>query len=95
MAFAPVPVLCAPYFEQEVVGPEMVWGQAWPTRSLSGEGLDPTDVLHHDVTQQIEVSDGHASLRLALPARPKRERSASRRSGLELIVRHVDGSASG
>ena len=83
-AFAPVPVLCAPYFEQEVVGPEMLDRLA--DEIFSGEGLDPTDVLHHDVTQQIEVSDGHASLRLALPLAEKGEISL-KKIGLELIVR--------
>jgi arsenite-transporting ATPase len=43
-------------------------------------------VLHHDVTQQIEVSDGHASLRLALPLAEKGEISL-KKIGLELIVR--------
>jgi arsenite/tail-anchored protein-transporting ATPase len=86
-AFAPVPVLCAPYFEQEVVGAEMLDRLA--DELFSDQALDPTGVLHQDVTQQIEVSDGHASLRLALPLADKGEISL-KKIGLELIVR-VDG----
>jgi arsenite-transporting ATPase len=86
-AFAPVPVLCAPYFEQEVVGAEMLDRLA--QELFSGQDLDPAAVLYRDVTQEIEVSDGQARLRLALPLASKGEISL-KKIGLELIVR-VDG----
>jgi arsenite-transporting ATPase len=86
-AFSPVPVLCAPYFDQEVVGPEML-------DRLAGElfgssGLDPSARLHEQVTQQLELSDGQARLRLALPLARKGDISL-KKIGLELIV-GVDG----
>jgi arsenite-transporting ATPase len=86
-AFAPLPVLCAPYFDQEVVGAEML-------DRLGGElfgsaGLDPGAILHHEVTQTLEVSEGEASLRLSLPLARKGEISL-KKIGQELIVR-VDG----
>jgi arsenite/tail-anchored protein-transporting ATPase len=86
-AFAPVPVLCAPYFEQEVVGAEMLDRLAGEL--FSGLDGDPSDVLHQDVTQELELSDGEARLRLALPLARKGEISL-KKIGLELIVR-VDG----
>src|SRR5450755_5077971 len=52
-AFAPVPVLCAPYFEQEVIGPEML-------DRLAGalfEAHDPAAVLHDALTQELIVSE--------------------------------------
>jgi arsenite/tail-anchored protein-transporting ATPase len=86
-AFAPVPVLCAPYFEQEVVGGEMLDRLA--TELFSGQDLDPAAVLHDTVTQELELSDDQARLRLALPLARKGEISL-KKIGLELIVR-VDG----
>jgi arsenite-transporting ATPase len=86
-AFAPLPVLCAPYFEQEVVGPEMLDRLA---RELFGAaGHDPGAVLHQEVTQTLEVSETEACLRLALPLARKGEISL-KKIGPELIVR-VDG----
>jgi arsenite/tail-anchored protein-transporting ATPase len=84
-AFSPVPVLCAPYFDQEVVGAEMLDRLA---AALFGE-RDPAAVLHDALVQQIEVLDGGARLRLELPFTRKSEISLKQR-GLELIV-GVDG----
>ena len=84
-AFAPVPVLCAPYFEQEVVGPEML-------DRLHAElfgGRDPGAVLHDALTQELEVLDDGARLRLDLPFAEKGDISL-KKIGLELIV-GVDG----
>jgi arsenite/tail-anchored protein-transporting ATPase len=84
-AFAPVPVLCAPYFEQEVVGPEML-------DRLSAalfEGRDPGAVLHEALAQELQVLDGGARLRLDLPFAEKGDISL-KKIGLELIV-GVDG----
>ncbi len=85
-AFSPVPVLSAPYFEQEVVGAEML-------DRLAGElfaGLDPGAVLHDALAQELEVlTDGGARLRLDLPFAEKGDISL-KQIGPELIV-GVDG----
>jgi arsenite/tail-anchored protein-transporting ATPase len=85
-AFSPVPVLRAPYFEQEVVGPEML-------DRLAGElfdGRDPAAVLHHGLAQELNVpAEGGARLRLDLPFADKGDISL-KQIGLELIV-GVDG----
>jgi arsenite-transporting ATPase len=86
-AFSPVPVLCAPYFEQEVVGPAMLDRLAGALFEPGGH--DPAALLHEQVTQELELTDGQARLRLALPLANKGEISL-KKIGLELIV-GVDG----
>jgi arsenite/tail-anchored protein-transporting ATPase len=84
-AFAPVPVLCAPYFEQEVVGPAML-------DRLAGElfaDRDPAAVLHDALAQELEVLTDGARLRLDLPFADKGDISL-KQIGLELVV-GVDG----
>jgi arsenite-transporting ATPase len=84
-AFSPVPVLCAPYFDQEVVGGEML-------DRLAGsvfDGQDPQAVLHDSLAQEIEVLESGARVRLKLPFARKSEISL-KKVGLELIV-GVDG----
>ncbi len=84
-AFGPVPVLCAPYFEQEVTGGEML-------DRLAGELFaehDPAAVLHDAITQELHVAGDGARLRLALPFARKGDISL-KKIGLELIV-GVDG----
>jgi arsenite-transporting ATPase len=84
-AFDPVPVLCAPYFAQEVVGPEML-------DRLAAElfaAHDPAAVLHHALTQELSVSADGAELRLDLPLADKGDISL-KQVGLQLIV-GVDG----
>ena len=86
-AFAPVPVLCAPYFDQEVLGAEMLDRLA---DALFGtEGLDASAVLHDRLTQELRVSEDGAQLRLMLPFAHKGDISL-KKIGLELIV-GVDG----
>ncbi len=84
-AFSPVPVLCAPYFEQEVVGAEMLDRLADALFSAH----DPAEVLHTALTQELTVSETGAHLRLALPFASKGEISL-KKIGPELIV-GVDG----
>ncbi len=84
-AFGPVPVLCAPYFEQEVVGGDMLDRLA---DALFSEH-QPADVLHDAITQELELGDEGARLRLALPFARKGDISL-KKIGLELIV-GVDG----
>jgi arsenite-transporting ATPase len=86
-AFSPVPVLNAPFFNQEVVGAEMLDRLA---ASLFEPGdRDPAAVLHDELTQELRVSEHDARLRLALPFARKGDISL-KQIGLELIVR-VDG----
>ncbi|HEX3690170.1 MAG TPA: ArsA family ATPase [Solirubrobacteraceae bacterium] len=84
-AFAPVPVLCARYFEQEVVGPEMLDRLG---AELFGD-RDPGAVLHDALAQELEVLEDGARLRLDLPFADKGDISL-KKIGLELIV-GVDG----
>jgi arsenite/tail-anchored protein-transporting ATPase len=84
-AFGPVPVLTAPYLDQEVVGPEML-------DRLAGElfrAHEPAAILHETITQELTVSDDGARLRMVLPFARKGEISL-KKIGLELIV-GVDG----
>jgi arsenite/tail-anchored protein-transporting ATPase len=84
-AFAPVPVLRAPYFEEEVVGAPMLdrLGDA------VFAGADVATVLHRRLTQELEVGPDVARLRLDLPFADKGDISL-KKIGLELVVR-VDG----
>jgi arsenite/tail-anchored protein-transporting ATPase len=84
-AFSPVPVLCAPYFESEVLGDEMLDRLAAALFS----GVDAAAVLHDRLTQELHVSEDGAQLRLTLPFAEKGDISL-KKIGLELIV-GVDG----
>jgi arsenite/tail-anchored protein-transporting ATPase len=84
-AFAPVPVLRAPYFGEEVVGGEML--DRLGARVF--DGLDPAAVLHDALTQELVVGADAAELRLDLPFAEKGDISV-KKIGLELVVR-VDG----
>jgi arsenite/tail-anchored protein-transporting ATPase len=82
-AFAPLPVLCAPYFDQEVVGAEMLDRLA--SALFGAAGHHPAAVLHDTVSQQLDVSEGQARLRLSLPLARKAEITL-KKAGQELIV---------
>jgi arsenite-transporting ATPase len=86
-AFAPVPVLCAPYFDQEVLGPEML--DRLGNALFGPDALDPAAILHDSLTQELHLSEDGAQLRLMLPFARKGEISL-KKIGLELIV-GVDG----
>jgi len=81
-AFAPVPILVAPWLDQEVIGPEML--------DRLGEelfsGVDAAKVLHEDLSQELVAVNGEARLRLPIPFSGKEEISA-RKIGLEVVVR--------
>jgi arsenite-transporting ATPase len=83
--FAPVPILRAPFFEAEVVGPEMLDRLA---DAVFAEH-DPAALLHASVSQQLTMNGEGAQLRLDLPFARKGDVSL-KKIGLELIVR-VDG----
>jgi arsenite-transporting ATPase len=81
-AFSPVPVLRAPFFEQEVIGPAML-------ARLGGEvfdGREPQAVLYRDLSQEIVMLEDRAELRLKIPFVEKAEIQL-KKVGLELIVR--------
>jgi arsenite-transporting ATPase len=84
-AFAPVPVLRAPYFSAEVIGGERL--------DELGDALfsahDPAGVLHDRLAQTLRVDNGRAELRLDLPFVSKGDVKL-KKIGLELVVR-VDG----
>ena len=85
-AFEPVPVLTAPYFEQEVLGAQMLDRLA---QSVFAD-VDPGAMLFSGMSQQLTVSgDGDATLRLALPLADK-GRISLKKIGSELVV-SVDG----
>ena len=84
-AFAPVPVLRAPYFGEEVVGGAMLDRLG----AHVFEDRDPGAVLHQRLTQELVVGADAAELRLDLPFAEKGEISL-KKIGLELVVR-VDG----
>ena len=84
-AFAPVPVLRAPYFEEEVVGPAMLDRLGAAVFSE----LEPEAILHSTLAQELVVDEGGARLRMDLPFVQRGDVSL-KKVGLELIVR-VDG----
>ena len=81
-AFSPVPILTAPFFEQEVVGPEMLDRLG----AAVFDGADPATVLHEELTQELQSENGHATLRLPLPFVEKGDIEL-KKVGLEVIVR--------
>ena len=86
-AFAPVPVLCAPYFDTEVLGAGMLDRLA---HALFESGdHDPAAVLYDTLSQELHVSEDGAQLRLMLPFARKGDISL-KKIGLELVV-GVDG----
>jgi arsenite-transporting ATPase len=84
-SFAPVPVLRAPYFEQEVLGAEML--DRLSAALFSDH--DPAAVLHDQLAQRLEMGEDGARLRLDLPFVDKSEISL-KKIGLELVV-GIDG----
>jgi arsenite-transporting ATPase len=81
-AFAPVPILTAPYFEQEVIGPAMLDRLGGV---LFGES-EAQSVLFDQLTQEITTNNGTAQLRVALPFAEKAE-IGLKKIGMEVVVR--------
>jgi arsenite-transporting ATPase len=81
-AFAPVPVLRAPFFEQEVVGPPMLerLGEA-----VFG-ALSPERVLYRDQSLELTMDGDTAELRLRVPFAEKGDVKL-KKIGLELVIR--------
>jgi arsenite/tail-anchored protein-transporting ATPase len=81
-AFAPVPILTAPFFDQEVVGPAML-------DRLAGEVFDghaPEALLYDDLAQELVSNNGTATLRVPLPFAEKGDIDL-KKIGLEVVVR--------
>ena len=84
-AFSPVPVLRAPFFEREVIGSEMLDRLAG---TLFAEH-EPSAILHDEVSQEFQMVESGARLRMRLPFVRKSDISL-KKVGLELVV-SVDG----
>jgi arsenite-transporting ATPase len=82
-AFAPLPILTVPLFDQEVVGLDMLRRMA---DAIYGED-DPTRLYYVGQAQQILKQDGSYLLRIPLPFVHKEDIHLTRSSGDELIVR--------
>jgi arsenite/tail-anchored protein-transporting ATPase len=83
--FAPVPLLCAPFFEAEVLGGAMLDRLA---TALFGD-TSPAELLHAGLAQEFSLEDGEGHVRLAVPFAEKGDVSL-KKVGDELVVR-VDG----
>jgi arsenite/tail-anchored protein-transporting ATPase len=79
--FAPVPVLRARYFDQEVIGGEML-------DRLAGELFadhPPADVLHTELAHEVMTENGRTVLRLRMPF-AQRGDVGLKKVGSELVV---------
>jgi arsenite-transporting ATPase len=81
-AFAPLPILEAPFFDREVVGPKMLDRLA---EKVFGE-RDPAELFHHELEQELATDNGRATLRVRLPFAERGEIDL-KKIGLEVIVR--------
>jgi len=81
-AFSPVPILTAPFFDQEVIGGAMLdrLGDALFA------GVDAGAVLHEELSQELVSDNGSAKLRLPIPFVEKADIDL-KKIGLEVIVR--------
>jgi arsenite/tail-anchored protein-transporting ATPase len=80
--FDPVPVLGARYFEEEVIGEQML-------DRLGAElfdGSDPAAILHSELTHRLTSRDGRTVLSLRVPF-ADRDRLTLKKVGQELIIR--------
>jgi arsenite/tail-anchored protein-transporting ATPase len=81
-AFSPVPILQAPFFDQEVIGPEML--------DRLGDELfadrEAGALLHQELSQELVADNGSATLRLPIPFVEKADIHL-KKIGLEVIVR--------
>lgn len=86
-AFEPVPVLTAPYFEEEVIGAPML--ERLGDAVFGEEHAAPHEVLFDTLIQDISVDNGSATLLLALPFVEKGEIGLNK-IGLEVVIRVGD-----
>jgi arsenite-transporting ATPase len=84
--FSPVPVLQAPYFDEEVVGTEMLDRLA----ASVFHDTAPDELLHDAIAEDLSMNeDGSATLRLSLPLAERGELTL-KRIGAELVVGVAD-----
>src|SRR4051794_21383603 len=81
-AFSPVPILTAPFFEQEVIGPAMLDRLG----DVLFDDIDPAEILFEELTQELATDNGTATLRLTLPFAEKDE-IGLKKIGMEVVVR--------
>jgi len=81
-AFAPVPVLRAPFFEQEVLGAQMLERLG---AAVFG-GRPAHDVLYHEQSLALQMDGDAAELRLRMPFAEKGDLEL-KKIGLELVIR--------
>ena len=85
--FAPVPVLRARYFDEEVIGARMLdrlAGELFGEPGAAG-ALDPAAVMHTELAQELESADGRTTLRIPVPFGERGDVSL-KKVGAELIV---------
>lgn len=85
--FEPVPVLVAPYFDREVIGPKMLdrLGDAvFASASAPAQAM-----MYDELAQEFTGGDGAATLRLKLPFAARGEISL-KKIGAEVVVRVAD-----
>lgn len=85
-AFEPVPVLTAPFFDEEVIGERMLGKLG---AEVFGNNRDPSDVLFDTLIQDISIEDDTAKLLLSLPFVEKGDIGLNK-IGLEVVVRVGD-----
>jgi arsenite-transporting ATPase len=83
-AFAPVPILVAPWLPREVIGPERL--DELGAELFGADVPDPAALLHTELSQELTSENGHVTLRLPLPF-AERADIELKKIGLEVIVR--------
>jgi arsenite-transporting ATPase len=81
-AFSPVPILDAPFFDQEVVGAEMLDRLGDELFGTSDAGA----LLYEELSQELVAENGRATLRLPIPFAEKADIDL-KKIGLEMVVR--------
>ena len=82
-AFAPLPILDVPFFDQEVVGLEMLERMG---RALFGQ-RDPTEILYTGDRPRVIKTEGGYAYHLPLPFVSSADLDLTRSSANELVVR--------
>jgi arsenite-transporting ATPase len=80
--FAPVPVLSARYFDEEVLGPRMLDRLG---AELFADGIEPAQMLYGELGQELESANGLTTLRIPVPFGERGDISL-KKVGPELIV---------
>ncbi len=84
-AFEPVPLLTAPYFDEEVIGTAMLDR----LHTAAFDGHDPEAVLFETIVQELEVDGDTALLTIGMPFTEKAEIGLNK-IGLEVVIRVGD-----